>query len=251
MFHQIVFITALYLLLGLFECLFPVERKQPTRERFRNLALTGIFFIVGSTATLLLLQPLTVTPTTIAHPLFLSILIIFLGVLLTDVIFYLYHRAQHTIPALWAIHELHHSDANMNATTSLRTHWLEHTIQAAIIGFPVSLVIQGNSLEMFFVGMIITLWLFFTHANWRLSLGRATSILTGPQLHRIHHSRLPQHQDKNFAQIFPILDRIFGTYYAPAQDEFPPTGTTGLPTNVSIQHAFLHPFLVWLGKSKS
>jgi sterol desaturase/sphingolipid hydroxylase (fatty acid hydroxylase superfamily) len=34
-----------------------------------------------------------------------------------------------------------------------------------------------------------------------------------PTGHRVHHSALPEHRDKNFAGIFPIWDHLFGTYY--------------------------------------
>jgi len=65
------------------------------------------------------------------------------------------------------------------------------------------------------------------HINVRLQAGRASVIFCTPQMHRIHHSRLPQHQDKNFAFIFPFWDVLFGTYYAPGWNEFPPTGVDG------------------------
>jgi hypothetical protein len=32
---------------------------------------------------------------------------------------------------------------------------------------------------------------------------------------------------KNFVAFFPIWDILFGTYYHPARDEFPPTGVEG------------------------
>jgi hypothetical protein len=58
----------------------------------------------------------------------------------------------------------------------------------------------------------------------RIQFGRASVLLVSTQTHRIHHSILPQHRDKNFANWFPIWDILFGTYYHPARDEFPPTG---------------------------
>lgn len=65
------------------------------------------------------------------------------------------------------------------------------------------------------------------HANIRLQIGKASLFWCTPQVHRIHHSRLPQHRDKNFAFILPLWDVLFGTYYAPKRDEFPPTGVEG------------------------
>ena len=43
----------------------------------------------------------------------------------------------------------------------------------------------------------------------------------GPQAHRTHLSRLPGHHDRDFAQSFSVLDRLFAGYYALGYDEFP------------------------------
>jgi hypothetical protein len=37
----------------------------------------------------------------------------------------------------------------------------------------------------------------------------------------MHLSRLPEHRDRNFAQSFSVLDRLFASYYAPGYDGFP------------------------------
>ena len=51
-------------------------------------------------------------------------------------------------------------------------------------------------------------------------------------MHCIHHSILDEHKDKNFAQFFPFIDVIFGTYFAPIKNEFPATGTEALRSQV-------------------
>ena len=38
-------------------------------------------------------------------------------------------------------------------------------------------------------------------------------VIYPPTGHRIHHSALSEHHDKNFGSIFPIWDHLFGTYY--------------------------------------
>ena len=50
------------------------------------------------------------------------------------------------------------------------------------------------------------------HANlgWRLR-GLERWIAT-PDYHALHHSHAPQHQDRNFAGMLPMLDRLFGTH---------------------------------------
>src|SRR5437763_996500 len=68
---------------------------------------------------------------------------------------------------------------------------------------------------------------FSNHSSMRYELERFSFLIVSTQTHRIHHSRLPEHFDKNFAAWFPIWDIIFGTYYAPKKGEFPPTGVAG------------------------
>ena len=38
-------------------------------------------------------------------------------------------------------------------------------------------------------------------------------VLVSPVAHRIHHSDLPEHHDRNLGHVFIIWDRIFGTWY--------------------------------------
>ncbi len=70
-------------------------------------------------------------------------------------------------------------------------------------------------------------------------------MVCGPQVHRIHHSTRREHRDRNFAQYFPFLDRVFGSYYTPARHEFPPTGAPELASDASIGHALVQPFRIW------
>jgi sterol desaturase/sphingolipid hydroxylase (fatty acid hydroxylase superfamily) len=53
--------------------------------------------------------------------------------LTTDFAEYLFHRAQHAVPFLWALHSLHHSDRAVNVTTTARHHWIEFLIKAIVI----------------------------------------------------------------------------------------------------------------------
>ena len=91
---------------------------------------------------------------------------------------------------------------------------------------------------------MFTLWGFVTHANLRLGFGPLTPLIAGPQLHRIHHSALPEHRDRNFSMLFPIIDIVFGTYYRPRPDEYPPTGTAGDKVN-DLRGATVQPFVAW------
>ncbi len=238
--------ATLYLVLGMGEYFFPAETNQSRKGRLRNIVLTGIFYF-GGFACLALIYPYIPLQTkqVSGGGVLFSTLLIVASIFLTDFIFYWYHRAQHAFPFLWAIHELHHSDNELNVTTSMRTYFLERPLQALLISLPVGYIVGITNTVLLLLPVLLLFWLFFTHTNIRLQLGWLSRIICGPQVHRIHHSALPEHQNKNFAQFLPILDIIFGTYYPPKKGEFPPTGVVSMVSMAPIKIILIKPFVTW------
>ncbi|MBK7950936.1 MAG: sterol desaturase family protein [Deltaproteobacteria bacterium] len=230
------------------ELLVPAERGQGLAGRIRNLAHLVVFQFAGlaGLALWLRLGPALGRHAHAPGPVE-SIVLVAVNLFTIDFVYYWYHRAQHRFPSLWAIHELHHADTELNATSSFRTFWLELPLQSIVVMSP-SLVLFGDQGAGHAFGMLIGSYAFliFSHCNFRLSLGPLSGLVCGPQVHRIHHSRLPQHRDRNFAQYFPFLDRLFGTWYAPAPGEFPPTGADALASDASLATVFVRPFRIWL-----
>jgi len=151
-----------------------------------------------------------------------------------DFFFYWYHRSLHKSNILWQHHKMHHLDPEFDALTGPRQSWVENFFIVFFIFVPVAVLFKFDNVDPLDTGLlqgtIIGLWTLLTfqnHSNLRLQFGRATVLFTSSQSHRIHHSYLPQHLDKNFVAFFPIWDILFGTYYHPARDEFPPTGVEG------------------------
>ena len=252
MLHQYFQYLALFVLFGLFEIFYPAISSKNHKGRFRNIIYSLILvFIGGGVVTALLkvlpFQPRIVLTSGIEHTVLLTLayLIVF------DLLFYWYHRAQHTFSLLWPIHELHHADTEINVTTTLRSYWLEQPIQNILIYFPLFYILGYNEQSVSFFVIILIVMLVFSHANVRLSLGPFTSIIVGPQLHRIHHSKKRKHYDKNFAQFLPIIDIVFGTYYKPHKNEFPSSGTPNLASDESIISTLLKPFQEWRNKIRT
>ncbi len=235
-------------ILTLLELCWPAERGHTGRGRLRNLAYLVIFkiFGLGGIALWFAYGPrLDVVRHQASGLEWVGY--VAANFLVIDLVYYAYHRAQHAIPALWALHELHHADSELNATTSFRTFWLESPVQFLLITLPTVLLfgIRGPE-HALAVGVFSYGFLIFTHCNLRLALGPLSLWLCGPQVHRVHHSRLPEHRDRNFAQFFPVIDRVLGTYHAPAREEFPPTGTETLATDAPIvRTALWRPFQIW------
>lgn len=166
-------------------------------------------------------------------------------ILVYDFFFYWWHRTQHTNRWLWELHKLHHTDGNMNITTTKRQHFLEEPLKALFIGVPLTLFFSFTPVEAVLVTRLSGVWQFFIHANVNWRFGPLTLILCGPQFHRIHHSTEPEHLNRNFAVWFPIWDVLFGTHYTPKKDEFPRTGVAGSAANPSWREILLGPFDAW------
>lgn len=162
-----------------------------------------------------------------------------------DFFYYWWHRLQHTSSWLWAQHELHHSDEQMNVTTTYRHHWLEHQFQALFVVAPVAYLFKVPVGYVLLAQILTYGQGFFIHVNASIGGGWWTAIVATPNSHRIHHSKLPEHRDKNFAAYFPFWDVVFGTYVAPRSGICPPVGLASGDTVHTFGRAFFLPFLRW------
>lgn len=158
-----------------------------------------------------------------------------LFVLAMDLGEFLFHRAQHTVPFLWAMHALHHSDPDMSALTTQRHFWGDSILKSLTI-WPAAAMLISPTPEIVAGYGVIGLWHFFAHARLDANFGRWSWLINSPAYHRRHHSTLPEHYNSNFAGLFPIYDVIFGTYHRP--EGFPPTGLDSKPGS-------LREVLVW------
>jgi sterol desaturase/sphingolipid hydroxylase (fatty acid hydroxylase superfamily) len=156
---------------------------------------------------------------------------VWVSAIIGDFFFYWYHRTLHKVHLLWQIHKMHHMDQELDALTVFRDNWLDTVGSALFTALPMTLLFKLDTLDPWQLGLLggtgataLSTLLTLGHMNVRLQVGKASVLFCSPQIHRIHHSRLPQHFDRNFAVVFPLWDFLFGTYYSPARNEFPPTG---------------------------
>jgi sterol desaturase/sphingolipid hydroxylase (fatty acid hydroxylase superfamily) len=194
------------------------------------LVLGGTAIVVGALGGGLMILPsegLGVIPAALAY------------IVTIDLLEYLFHRAQHAIPALWAMHSLHHSDPAMNVSTTSRHFWLEQAIKSVTIYLAASLIFAPSPM-IIIIYAGVAYYNFFTHMNLRVGFGRFV-LLNSPQNHRIHHSPQLLHRDKNFAALFPVFDVIGGTHYMPAADEYPATGLDDGDCPVNVTEAIVWP----------
>jgi sterol desaturase/sphingolipid hydroxylase (fatty acid hydroxylase superfamily) len=165
--------------------------------------------------------------------------------LVWDFFQYWTHRAQHAFPLLWYFHRIHHSDRSMNASTSAR-----QSLGGALLGYFLvhipTLVICGANL-LPYIGSIILFsgWGYLNHANLRVPFGPMSYLLSGPQVHRLHHGLARDYHDRNYAAFFPFIDVLFGSFRLPGRDEWPETGIENDTTPNSLLEKV---FLPWRGK---
>lgn len=243
-----------YVALLLVERLRPAERGQPfTAIRFNLLYLP--FYLIG---TALLLPPATalIVGQLKSHfPQMFGLIPVnslveaawrgLVYLLIFDFAYYWFHRLQHTMPALWAQHKLHHSDPALNVTTSYRHHWLEEPFRVLFMTLPMAILFDLTPSFSAGIAFALSFWGFYIHTNLNLHLGPLDRVLCSPQVHRIHHSLRPEHQDRNFAAIFPFYDIAFGTYVAPTRDDVPQTGLASGEKVTSVWQANALPFSDW------
>jgi sterol desaturase/sphingolipid hydroxylase (fatty acid hydroxylase superfamily) len=136
------------------------------------------------------------------------------GFLLLDLLRYLVHRCKHAVPFLWRFHALHHSDPDVDVTTTVRLHPIEYLLNSGVfwvtvilLGIPATVVLTYG-LASFAIEAV-------QHGNIRLPqwLDRWLQVaLVTVDMHRIHHSVEFAQGSCNYATVFSVWDRLFRTY---------------------------------------
>jgi len=144
-----------------------------------------------------------------------------LAFLLLDFLHYAVHRCQHAVPWLWRFHALHHSDPDVDVTTSVRHHPIEYLVAAGVywlavlvLGIPV-IVVTMHAIAVFAAAAV-------THGNIRLpewlEHGLQPVAIT-LDLHLIHHSVIYEEANSNFGAVLSIWDRLFGTFTSASRSQ--------------------------------
>jgi sterol desaturase/sphingolipid hydroxylase (fatty acid hydroxylase superfamily) len=165
---------------------------------------------------------------------------LFLAVFLGDFFAYWRHRAQHS-RWLWPAHAVHHSDTRLNWLSLERLHPIDQvgsamdTVLLALMGFPFW-ALAGNTFVRHYYGYLI-------HADVPWTWGKANLVFNSPAMHRWHHVRDVDGSGYNFATVFSVFDRLFGTYYQPG----PCTAPLGVRESLGkgAVGQYLHPLKVW------
>jgi sterol desaturase/sphingolipid hydroxylase (fatty acid hydroxylase superfamily) len=142
-----------------------------------------------------------------------SIPVMLLGIFIGDFVGYWRHRLEHT-RLLWPSHAVHHSDTEMTWLTLERFHPINRittvvidTAVLMVLGMPAEAVIANNLVRHYY-GYLI-------HADLPWTYGPLGKLFVSPAMHRWHHAADPAAFDTNYATVFSIFDRAFGTFRVP------------------------------------
>jgi alkylglycerol monooxygenase len=130
--------------------------------------------------------------------------------LLTDLVWYWYHRLAHEINLFWAAHVVHHQSEDFNYTVSARITVFQAVIRGLfwcvlpLLGFPALMVTA--------LLLVHGLYPFFIHTQAMGKWVIFEKFMVTPTHHGIHHASNPEYLDKNYGDVLIIWDKLFGTF---------------------------------------
>lgn len=137
-----------------------------------------------------------------------------LMLLIADLLRYWLHRAFHEWPFLWSFHAVHHSPKKLYWMNVGRFHPFDKATQYLFDVLPfIFLGVSAEVLAFYFVFYAING--FFQHCNINMRLGVLNYLISGPELHRWHHSIHYKEANQNYGNNLIVWDLLFGTYFLP------------------------------------
>jgi sterol desaturase/sphingolipid hydroxylase (fatty acid hydroxylase superfamily) len=163
---------------------------------------------------------------------------------LDDLAYYVFHRSAHRVRWFWASHVIHHSSQHYNLSTALRQTWTGFVslgflfrLPLFLIGFPPAMV--------FFVAALNLVYQFWIHTE---AVGRMPrwfeAVMNTPSHHRVHHATNARYLDRNYAGVFIVWDRLFGTFESERDEDRPRYGLVHNLGSFSLLWAAFHE---WIG----
>lgn len=127
-----------------------------------------------------------------------------------DFAYYWFHRFSHEVRFFWNFHVVHHSSNYYNLSVAVRqswfsgiAHWIFY-IPVAFLGFPLWAFVTMHGFNL--------IYQFWIHTDYIVRLGFLEHFLNTPSHHRVHHGVNEDYLDRNYAGIFIIWDKMFGTF---------------------------------------
>jgi len=144
---------------------------------------------------------------------------------LVDLCYYWSHRMSHEVNLLWAGHVVHHQSEEYNLSVALRQAtigklftWMFY-LPLAFMGVPWRLFVACYGVNLVYQFVL------HTRAVGKLA-PPVEAVMNTPSHHRVHHGVNAKYQDRNYAGVFIVFDKWFGTYQVEDDAEPVVYGTT-------------------------
>lgn len=166
----------------------------------------------------------------------INLLTIAIAIILADLVYYWEHRFMHRVNLAWATHTVHHSSPHFNISVAYRFGPLDGFFP---IFFHVPLVLLGfDPFLVFFAEIMVQIYQTALHTEFFKKFPRPVeAVLNTPSHHRVHHGSNEKYLDANYAGIFILWDRLFGTF---VEEDEPVVYGLVKPINTN------NPFMVFL-----
>lgn len=166
---------------------------------------------------------------------------------LDDLAYYVFHRSAHRVRWFWASHVIHHSSQHYNLSTALRQTWTGFISLGFLFRLPLFLIGFPPAMVFFCAGLNL-IYQFWIHTEAIKRLPKwFEAVMNTPSHHRVHHGVNPRYLDANYAGVFIIWDRMFGSFVAERDDEPVRYGIVKQLGSFNILWAAVHE---WVGIAK-
>jgi sterol desaturase/sphingolipid hydroxylase (fatty acid hydroxylase superfamily) len=168
--------------------------------------------------------------------------------LLDDLAYYWAHRAGHRVRWFWASHVNHHSSQHYNLSTALRQTWTGFFAGTFIFKLPLVLIGFHPGMVAICAGVNLV-YQFWIHTEAVSKLPRwFEAVMNTPSHHRVHHATNPRYLDRNYAGVFIVWDRMFGTFEEERPDE--ERIRYGIVRQLGSFHLLWAVFHEWIGMAR-
>lgn len=161
----------------------------------------------------------------VAHPLTQFVCM----VVLADFMTYWAHRFLHS-RWMWRFHAFHHAPKKLNWVTGMRgspVHYIVLLFPSTSLAF--MLLSSGNRWIALTIMITDPIVQHFLHTSIHMPYARSIErFFITPRVHFVHHHPNPRYTNSNYASVFSLWDRWFGTFTDPDSVEEGERGKLGL-----------------------
>lgn len=153
---------------------------------------------------------------------------------------YFSHVLYHRVRLFWCFHSVHHTVQHMNSSAGFRASVLDIF---SLNGMLLLLPLMGiHPLIYIIIYTLHKFWGMFIHVNEKYvrKLGILEYLLVSPSNHHLHHASNEPYIDKNYGELVPWFDMLFGTYVK--ESEKPVYGTVHVQTELNFWDSQLFEF---------